>query len=68
MYRLLDLVDDPVLQRKLAHDNFDALISRVPATKTQLEALKSKGIAPAAGKTLTKLEAGKLLADSKSLR
>jgi hypothetical protein len=65
MYRLLDLVDDPVLQRKLAHDNFDALVRQVPATKTQLEALKSKGIAPAAGKALTKLEAGKLLADNK---
>lgn len=65
MYRVLELVEDPVLVKKLAHDNFDALISRVPATKTQLEALKSKGIAPAEGQTLTKLEAGKRLADNK---
>lgn len=65
MYRVLELVEDPALVKKLAHDNFDTLISRAPATRTQLEELNSKGIGPAAGKTLTKLEAGKLLADNK---
>lgn len=65
MYRVLELVEDPVLVKKLARDNFDGLVRQVPATKTQLEALKSKGIAQAEGKPLTKLEAGKLLADNK---
>jgi hypothetical protein len=65
MYRVLELVEDPVLVKKLAHDNFAGLVQQVPATKTQLEALKSKGITQAEGKTLTKLEAGKLLADNK---
>lgn len=66
MYRVLDLLkDEPQVARKLAHDNFDALVRQVPATKTQLKALETKGFRPAGDKPLTKLEAGKLLADNK---
>lgn len=69
MYRMLDLLEDQGLAQKLAHDNFDALVRDVPATKTQLEAIavieRQKGIRLAGGKPLTKLEAGKILADNK---
>lgn len=66
MYRVLDLLkDEPQVVQKLAHDNFDALVRQVPATKKQLKDLETKGIRPAGDKPLTKLEAGKLLADNK---
>ncbi len=66
MYRVLDLLKgESKLIQKLAHDNFDALVRHVPATKKQLKDLETKGLRPAGDKPLTKLEAGKLLADNK---
>ena len=68
MYSLIDLLEDPVLARKVAHDNFAALIEAVPATKTQLEAIavleNESGRKLNIDNSLTKLEAGKILADN----
>lgn len=64
MYRVLDLLDDPDVARRIAHDNYDALLRAEPATKTQLEAIRKLGLtgdrAPDLGR-LSKLEAGKIL-------
>ncbi|MUT64670.1 amidohydrolase family protein [Paenibacillus sp. NEAU-GSW1] len=68
MYRILYLLDDPALAKKIAHDNMMALIEAQPATKTQLEAIQK--LASENGKSynseeLTKLEAGKILAEAR---
>lgn len=65
MYRMLDLLsDDPAIMKRVAHDNYDAIIQAQPATKTQLEAIKklsfTDGQKPDLTR-LTKLEAGKIL-------
>lgn len=61
MYRFIDLIDDPVLARNVAHDNFARLIDRQTATATQLGALREH---PEFDDTLSlsKAEAGSLLA------
>lgn len=65
MYRILYLLDDPAVAKKIAHDNMMAIIQAQPATKTQLAAIQE--LASKNGKTynydkLSKLEAGKILA------
>ncbi|WP_276356460.1 amidohydrolase family protein [Cohnella caldifontis] len=66
MYRVIDLIDDPVVARRIAHDNFDAIIQAEPASKTQLEAIRKLNLtgdqAPDMSH-LTKFEAGKILID-----
>jgi len=65
MYRMLDLLsDDPVTLKRVAHDNYDAIVQAQPATQTQLEAMVKlsfpEGQQPDLTR-LTKLEAGKIL-------
>lgn len=67
MYQMLELMEDPVLARKIAHDNLAALIQDQPATKTQRQALRK--LEQDTGKdyhveTLLKVEAGKILAEA----
>ncbi|WMT41680.1 amidohydrolase family protein [Paenibacillus sp. D2_2] len=67
MYRILYLIDNPELAKKIAHDNMMALIQAQPATKTQLSSIQK--LATDSGETydygkMTKLEAGKILADA----
>ncbi|WP_438493938.1 amidohydrolase family protein [Paenibacillus sp. IHBB 3054] len=67
MYQMLELMEDPVLARKIAHDNLAALIEHQPATNTQREALRK--LEQETGKdyhveTLLKVEAGKILAEA----
>ncbi|MFD3261169.1 amidohydrolase family protein [Paenibacillus lentus] len=67
MYRILYLLDDPALAKKIAHDNMMAIIQAQPATMTQLSAIQE--LASKNGKAynydnLSKLEAGKILADA----
>lgn len=40
MYQMLDLLDDPELARKIAHDNLNAIIQAQPATDTQLKLIQ----------------------------
>ncbi|MCL6459961.1 MAG: amidohydrolase family protein [Gorillibacterium sp.] len=66
MYRILYLLDDPAVARKIAHDNLAAIIQAQSATRTQLELLRK--LEHDTGKTynlekLSKLEAGKILAE-----
>ncbi|TBL81387.1 metal-dependent hydrolase [Paenibacillus thalictri] len=68
MYRIIHLLDDPKLARKIAHDNLNAIIRAQPATNTQLELLRQ--LEQDTGKkypleNLSKLEAGKILAEMK---
>jgi predicted TIM-barrel fold metal-dependent hydrolase len=60
MYRVMDLIGDRALIKKVAYDNLDAIIRNEPATKTQKEAIQKEDAAHDVAK-LTKLEAGKLL-------
>jgi len=67
MYRILYLLDDPELAKKIAHDNMMALIQAQPATKTQLSAIQK--LAADSGETynydkMSKLEAGEILANA----
>ncbi len=68
MYQILDLIDDPVIARKVAHTNLMNLIQAQPATQTQLKEIHE--LEKVTGKkydteTLTKLEAGKILAEGR---
>lgn len=63
MYRVLDQLGDPVAQKNIAHDNLMKLLQAQPATKTQLEELRKLGL-DAAPQKLSKLEAGRLLAQA----
>lgn len=67
IYKMLEMIDDPVLARKIAHDNIAALIQNQPATSTQLDALLK--LEQETGQdyqveTLSKVEAGKILAEA----
>ncbi|AEY66123.1 amidohydrolase family protein [Clostridium sp. BNL1100] len=67
MYQILDLLDDPVVARKVAHTNLMNLIQAQPATQTQLKAIHE--LEQVTGKKydakrLTKLEAGQILAEA----
>ncbi|HEY4390672.1 MAG TPA: amidohydrolase family protein [Paenibacillus sp.] len=67
LYRILYLLDDPGLAKRIAHDNMMDLIQAQPATKTQLSDIQK--LAGDSGKTynydkLSKWEAGKILADT----
>lgn len=67
MYRILYLLDDPELAKKIAHDNMMELIQAQPATMTQLSAIQK--LAADRGKTynydnMSKLEAGEILANA----
>lgn len=67
MYRMLELMDDPELARKIAHDNLTALLSRQMATRTQREAILR--LEQETGKSydveeLSKVEAGIILAEA----
>nr|WP_238322846.1 amidohydrolase family protein [Gorillibacterium massiliense] len=68
MYQMLDLLkDDPVLMRKVAYDNLDALIRNQPATKTQKDQIREldKKIGSKHDlSAITKLEAGRILAEA----
>lgn len=68
MYRMLDLLsDDPAIMKRVAHDNYDAILQAQPATKTQLEAIKKLSFSEGKAPDLThmsKLEAGKILIDA----
>jgi predicted TIM-barrel fold metal-dependent hydrolase len=59
MYRVIDLLGDRELGKKIAHGNFDALLRVQQATKTQLDEIRKLG------KALTKLEAGRILIENK---
>ncbi|WNS45619.1 amidohydrolase family protein [Paenibacillus sp. MMS20-IR301] len=68
MYQFIDLLEDPELARKIAHDNLDALIQAQPVTGTQLDALQKLELEtgvkhPAEG--LTKVKAGRILAEAR---
>jgi hypothetical protein len=68
MYRFIDLLDDQDIAQKIAHDNFDKIIQRQPATKTQLKAiakLQDKDGNAYDTEHMTKLEAGEILASVK---
>ncbi|AIQ35502.1 metal-dependent hydrolase [Paenibacillus sp. FSL R5-0345] len=67
MYQMLDLLDDPGLARKIAHDNLDAVIKAQPATDTQLELIRK--LKQETGtiyhvENLSKAEAGQILAET----
>ncbi|WP_426448864.1 amidohydrolase family protein [Paenibacillus sp. S-38] len=65
MYRLLDALDDPGLQEKIAHRNLETLIHRQPATATQREAIAKHNASTGHrhdAAVLTKAEAGLILA------
>lgn len=67
MYQMLDLLDDPGLARKIAHDNLDAIIKAQPATDTQLELIRK--LEQETGtiyhvENLSKAEAGRILAET----
>jgi hypothetical protein len=66
-YLFLDELDDAAIAKKIAFGNFDAIIQAMPATKTQLEAMKSLGGA-ITGKydlsSINKYEAGKVLLEN----
>jgi predicted TIM-barrel fold metal-dependent hydrolase len=68
MYQVLDLLDDPIIARKVAHTNLLSLIQAEPATKTQLEAIHkleaTTGMNSVENKQLTKMEAGQILANA----
>ncbi len=69
MYRMLDLLsDDPSVMKRVARDNYDAILRAQPATKTQLEAIK-KLTFPEGGQPdlthMSKLDAGTILIDAK---
>lgn len=67
MYRLLDLLGDPDIARRVAHDNYDAILQAEPATKTQLEAirkLKLTGDRAPDLAHLSKVEAGRILIEN----
>jgi predicted TIM-barrel fold metal-dependent hydrolase len=64
MYRLIDALGDRKLAQKIAHDNLYGLISRQPATRTQVDRIKKSD--SQTGKTrnyknLSKVEAGLIL-------
>lgn len=66
MYRMLYLLDDPKTARMIARDNLMNLIQAEPATATQLKAIGEleKSAGKSYGKKLSKLEAGKILAEA----
>lgn len=66
MYRMLYLIDDPQTARKIARDNLMSLIQAQPATGTQLKAIAEleKSTGKSYGDNLSKLEAGKILAQA----
>ncbi|WP_438444894.1 amidohydrolase family protein [Gorillibacterium sp. sgz5001074] len=68
MYRVLDQLGDPVVQKNIAHDNLMKLLQAQPATQTQLKELRKQGAGgagtEAAPQKLSKLEAGRLLAQA----
>ncbi|SET15498.1 Amidohydrolase [Paenibacillus sp. NFR01] len=66
MYRMLDLLDDPKTAQMIARDNLMNLIQAQTATKTQLKAIGEleKSTGKFYGKNLSKLEAGKILAQA----
>ncbi|MBW7474354.1 amidohydrolase [Paenibacillus oenotherae] len=66
MYGMIHSLDDRKLAAKIAYENFDALMKRQPATRTQLQEIrKLKGAAAdraaSAAAPLTKMEAGLIL-------
>lgn len=71
MYMMLDLLkDDPALMRKIAYDNLDGLIRNQPATKTQKEQLEKLNRETGSKHnvtTVTKLEAGRILAEGNAM-
>ncbi len=64
MYRMLYLLDDPQIAQMIARDNLMNLIQRQPATETQLRAIVEleKSTGKSYGDSLSKLEAGEILA------
>lgn len=66
MYRILDLIDDPQIAQKIARDNLMNLIQAQPATQTQLQAISEleQNTGKSYGDNLSKLEAGKILAQA----
>lgn len=67
MHRILYLLDDPELARKIAHDNMMELIQAQPATMTQLAAIRK--LVADSGEIynydkMSKLEAGEILANA----
>ncbi|MNW22718.1 hypothetical protein D3C71_2243750 [compost metagenome] len=66
MYRMLDLLDDPQIAQMVARDNLFNLIQAQPATETQLKAIAEleKNTGNSYGGRLSKLEAGKILAQA----
>ncbi|MHA6531865.1 amidohydrolase family protein [Paenibacillus sp. BAC0078] len=67
MYRMIELLDDPAIARKIAHDNLAAIIEAQPATETQLKAIRK--LERQTGKSydeakLSKAAAGKILAEA----
>ncbi|WP_339290772.1 metal-dependent hydrolase [Paenibacillus sp. FSL E2-0201] len=67
MYQMLDLLDDPGLARKIAHDNLDGIIKAQTATDTQLELIRK--LEQETGtiyhvENLSKAEAGQILAET----
>ncbi|MDF9839043.1 MULTISPECIES: hypothetical protein [unclassified Paenibacillus] len=66
MYRMLYLIDDPETARKISRDNLMSLIQAQPATETQLKAVSEleKSTGKSYGDNLSKLEAGKILAQA----
>lgn len=67
IYRFIDLLDDPELARKIAHDNLDALIQAEPVTETQLDAIHKLELETGVKypiEELTKVKAGRILAEA----
>lgn len=67
IYRFIDLLDDPELARKIAHDNLDALIQAQPVTETQLDAIHKLELDTGVKypkEELTKVKAGRILAEA----
>ncbi|WP_019911297.1 amidohydrolase family protein [Paenibacillus sp. HW567] len=67
MYRMIDLLGDSAVARKIAHDNLAAIIEAQPATVTQMKALRK--LEQQTGKSydkakLSKAEAGTILAEA----
>jgi predicted TIM-barrel fold metal-dependent hydrolase len=67
MYQLISPIDDPMIEKKIAHDNYDSILKAEPATKSQIDAIKNLGL-DTSGKYdlsgINKLEAGKVLIEN----
>lgn len=68
MFQMVDLLDDPEIARKIAHDNLDTIIKAQPATDTQLELIRKLELDTGKNyntEELSKVEAGQILAEAK---